>query len=284
MIERFKIILKDIKFEHTVFSLPFALMSAFLAAEGIPPLNKLFWIVTAIVGARSCAMAFNRIVDVVYDGSNPRTSNRALPSGKVKLHHYLIFLLVSALLFLFSCYMLNTMAFQLSLPALIIIFFYSFTKRFTSNSHLFLGLALSLAPIGAWVAVREEISLTSIVLGTTVLLWLAGFDIIYACQDINFDKRNGLFSIPRRYGITKALRISSIFHILMIISVLSLIMIDKLGFLYLTGVALVALLLWYEHSIVKPADLSRVNVAFFNVNGVISIMLMLFVIIDCVWI
>ncbi len=284
MIERLKIILKDIKFEHTVFSLPFALMSAFLAADGLPPLNKLFWIVIAIVGARSCAMAFNRIVDAVYDRLNTRTCNRALPSGKIKLHHYLIFLLVSALLFLFSCYMLNTMAFQLSPLALIIIFFYSFTKRFTSNSHLFLGLALSLAPIGAWVAVREEISLISIILGIAVLLWLAGFDIIYACQDVDFDKKHGLFSIPQRCGITKALRLSSIFHILMVISVLSLIMIDQLGLLYLTGVVLVALLLWYEHSIVKPDDLSKINIAFFNVNGVISIMLTLFVIIDCVWI
>lgn len=280
---KLKIILEDIKIQHTVFALPFALMSAFMASKGIPPADKLLWILIAMVGARSAAMSFNRIADVDYDKKNPRTKERALPKGEIKKSQYLIFLTASACLFLFSCLMLNRLALILSPIALFIIFFYSYTKRFTVFSHFFLGLALSLAPIGAWVAVREEISLVSIVLGLAVIFWLAGFDIIYACQDVEFDKKYGLFSFPARLGTAKALRLSAIFHSIMTILLFSLIFIGNVGLFYLIGVILIAGLLLYEHSLVKPDDLSKVNAAFFNVNGIISIGLMIMTVIDIAW-
>jgi 4-hydroxybenzoate polyprenyltransferase len=283
MLMKLKIILEDIKIQHTVFALPFALMSAFIASSGIPPSDKLLWILLAMVGARSSAMSFNRIVDVGYDRENPRTKERALPKGKIKKTQYIIFLLLSAILFLFSCFMLNRLAFILSPVALLIVFFYSYTKRFTIFSHFFLGLSLSLAPIGAWVAVREEISLASMVLGLVVIFWLAGLDIIYSCQDVEFDKSHELFSFPAKLGVERALKLSAFFHGIMMLFLFSLFFIENLGLLYIVGIVLIAGLLYYEHSIVSPDDLSRVNVAFFNVNGVISIGLMLMTIIDVIY-
>jgi 4-hydroxybenzoate polyprenyltransferase len=277
---KLKIILEDIKIQHTVFALPFAIISAFMASKGIPPSDKLLWILIAMVGARSAAMSFNRIADADYDKQNPRTRERAIPKGEIKKSQYLIFITASACLFLFSCYMLNRLALILSPIALFIIFFYSYTKRFTLFSHFFLGLALSLAPIGAWVAVSEEISLVSIVLGLAVIFWLAGLDIIYSCQDVEFDKNHGLFSFPAKLGVTKALKLSALFHIIMTILLFSLIFIGNVGLFYLVGVILIAGLLLYEHSLVKPDDLSKVNVAFFNVNGIISIGLMVMTVID----
>src|SRR3989338_6123696 len=283
MLKRFKIILEDIKIQHTIFALPFALMSAFIASNGVPPLDKLLWILLAMVGARSSAMSFNRIADVDYDGENPRTKERALPKGRIRKSHYIIFLLLSAILFVFSCMMLNRLALILSPAALLIVCFYSYTKRFTIFSHFFLGLSLSLAPIGAWVAIREEISIVSIVLGLAVIFWLAGLDIIYSCQDVEFDKSHGLFSFPAKLGIERALRLSAIFHVIMTLFLFSLFFIGNLGLLYLGGIILIAGLLYYEHSIVRPDDLSKVNVAFFNVNGIISIGLMLMTILDIIY-
>jgi len=283
MLKRFKIILEDIKIQHTIFALPFALMSAFIASNGVPPLDKLLWILLAMVGARSLAMSFNRIADVDYDGENPRTKERALPKGRIRKSHYIIFLLLSAILFMFSCMMLNRLALILSPVALLIVCFYSYTKRFTIFSHFFLGLSLSLAPIGAWVAIREEVSMVSIVLGLAVIFWLAGLDIIYSCQDVEFDKSHGLFSFPAKLGIERALRLAAIFHVIMTLFLFSLFFIGNLGLLYLGGIILIAGLLYYEHSIVRPDDLSKVNVAFFNVNGIISIGLMLMTILDIIY-
>jgi 4-hydroxybenzoate polyprenyltransferase len=283
--EKLLLILRDIKIQHTVFALPFALMSAFLAAAGAPAWDKLFWILMAMFGARSAAMAFNRIVDARFDKLNPRTRNRALPSGRIGLGAYLAFLAGSAALLVLAAAMLNRLALWLSPLALAMVFFYSLTKRFTSYSHVFLGIALAVAPVGAWVAVREEISLVSLVLGTVVVFWLVGFDIIYSCQDVESDERTRLYSLPRKFGVARALTLAGLSHAAMVLFLLVLYAFSPLlGKLYLLGVFLTAGLLAYEHSLVTGDDLSRVNVAFFNVNGCISLLLMAAVAADCVWI
>jgi 4-hydroxybenzoate polyprenyltransferase len=279
------IIFSDIKIQHTVFALPFAVMSAFLAAGGLPETKKLVWIVVCMVGARSAAMAFNRIVDFRFDMKNPRTQSRALPSGKIGVGNYWVFLIASSALFVVSAWMLNPLAFYLSPVALAIVFFYSLTKRFTAFSHFWLGLAISIAPVGAWVAIREEISFTSLLLGAAVVFWLIGFDILYACMDVEADRKNQLHSIPERFGIETALKIAFASHAVMVIFLLVLWEPTVLlGWVYLSGVALVAGLLVYEHSLIKKDDLSKVNMAFFNVNGIISLGLMAFVIVDCIWV
>ena len=279
------IIFSDIKIQHTVFALPFAVMSAFLAAEGFPETEKLVWIIVCMVGARSAAMAFNRIVDARFDKENPRTQDRALPSGKINAGNYAVFLIASSALFVFAAWMLNSLAFYLSPVALAIVFFYSLTKRFTAFSHFWLGLAISIAPVGAWVAIREVISFTSLLLGAAVICWLIGFDILYACLDIEADRANRLHSIPERFGIETALKMAFASHAVMVVFLLVLLEPTVLlGWVYLAGVALVAGLLAYEHSLIKKDDLSKVNMAFFNVNGIISIGLMAFVIVDCVWV
>jgi len=279
------IIFSDIKIQHTVFALPFAVMSAFLAAGGMPEIEKLLWIIVCMLGARSAAMAFNRIVDARFDKENPRTQDRALPSGKINVGNYAVFLVASSALFVFAAWMLSSLAFYLSPVALAIVFFYSLTKRFTAFSHFWLGLALSIAPVGAWVAIREEISFTSLLLGAAVICWLIGFDILYACMDIEADRANRLHSIPERFGIETALKMAFASHAVMVVFLLVLLEPTVLlGWLYLAGVVLVAGLLAYEHSLIKKDDLSKVNMAFFNVNGIISIGLMAFVIVDCVWV
>lgn len=283
LLGKLNIVFLDIKIQHTLFALPFAVMSAFLAAEGLPKLEKLGWILVAMFGARNSAMAFNRIVDARFDAANQRTRNRALPSGKVQVGSYWVFLVVSALLFVFASFMLNHLAFVLSPLALAIVFFYSFTKRFTSFSHMFLGVALAVAPVGAWVAIREEISLLSLILGAAVVFWLTGFDIIYSCLDVKFDAENNLFSMPRKFGVERALKFAYLSHAIMVVFLLLLLLSPLLGKLYLVGVVFVAALLWFEHSLVKNGDLSKVNIAFFNVNGVIGVFLMCVVIADCVW-
>ncbi|MBC8287190.1 MAG: UbiA family prenyltransferase, partial [Nitrospinae bacterium] len=271
MFSKLKLILSDIKIQHTVFALPFAVMSAFLAAGGMPEVEKLVWIVVCMVGARSAAMAFNRIVDARFDAKNPRTRERALPAGKVSVTQYGVFLVVSSALFVFSAWMLNPLAFYLSPVALLIVFFYSLTKRFTAFAHFWLGLAISIAPVGAWVAIREEISFTSLLLGAAVVFWLIGFDILYSCMDVESDRVNRLHSIPGRFGVDRALKMALAAHALMVVFLLVLSEpAVLLGPVYFVGVALVAGLLVYEHSLVKKDDLSKVNMAFFNVNGIIS--------------
>ena len=285
MFAKLSVIFADIKIQHTIFALPFAIMSAFIAAKGLPQTEKIIWIVVCMVGARSAAMAFNRVLDARFDARNPRTQDRALPAGRVDIRSYWLFLIVSSAIFIFAANMLNSLAFYLSPVALLIVFFYSFTKRFTAYSHFWLGLAIAISPVGAWVAIREEISFSSLILGAAVIFWLVGFDILYSCMDLEFDRSSGLKSIPQKFGIENALRIAFASHGVMVLFLLGLLLfVGQLGVLYSIGVVVVAILLFYEHSLVRPDDLSRINIAFFNINGIISLGLMVFVIIDCVWI
>jgi 4-hydroxybenzoate polyprenyltransferase len=247
----------------------------------MPDLGKLAWILIAMFSARNCAMAFNRIADAKIDRLNPRTKGRALPAGKATAKQYWVFLSLTLVIFIFSAYMLNSLAFALSPVALGIVFGYSFAKRFTSLSHLWLGVAISIAPVGAWVAIREEVSIESLLLGAAVVFWLVGFDIIYSCMDIDSDRGNNLHSIPQRFGVRIALKLAFVSHCMMILFLFLLLFIPILGWVYFFGVIVTAGLLFYEHSLVRADDLSLVNVAFFNVNGIISILLMFFVIVDC---
>jgi 4-hydroxybenzoate polyprenyltransferase len=281
LIQKLAVILEMIKFSHTVFALPFAVMSAFLAARGIPSLSTLFWIVMCMVGARSAAMSFNRIVDARIDARNPRTAGRAIPAGKLTGAETAIFMLVMIALFTFSAYMLNRLAFMLSPVALAVILGYSYTKRFTNYSHFVLGLALGIAPVGAWIAVREEFHPVALLLGLAVLLWTAGFDIIYSCQDIEFDAiEDRLHSLPKLIGPAWALVVSALLHAAMIGVLIGVYRAADLGGVFLGGIVFVAVLLVYEHAIVKPDDFSRINTAFFNINGAVSIVLMALTIVD----
>lgn len=272
--KKLKIILEMIKFEHTVFALPFAIMSAFIASGGIPPLSKLGWILVAMVGARSCAMAFNRLADAEIDGENPRTAMRAIPTGLITKASVWVFTLISAGLLVVAAWQLNPLAFALSPVALAVIMLYSYTKRFTSLSHFWLGLALSISPVGAWIAIKGQFDWTPIILCCVVLLWTAGFDIIYACQDVNFDRKHGLHSIPARIGIRWALWLSSLVHVIAVGLLFCIPILTELGLFYYIGVGIVVCIFIYEHAIVKPNDLSRVNLAFFTLNGMISLVLM----------
>ncbi|MBI2447335.1 MAG: UbiA family prenyltransferase [Candidatus Omnitrophica bacterium] len=264
-----KYFFEAIKFSHTLFALPFALISMLISAGGLPDIKTIFWLLIAMVSARSTAMAFNRLIDIKIDGLNPRTMSRHLPTGKLRLWEVVIFVLLTASLFIFSSSMLNRLALFLSPIALAIIYFYSYTKYFTSWSHLFLGLSLSIAPVGACVAVSGRITLASLILGAAVIFWVAGFDILYACQDYEFDKGHGLYSIVVRYGIKRALSVSLAFHIIMAV------MLILFGIVARLGVIITGVLIIYQHRLVKPDDISKVNTAFFTANGIISIILML---------
>ena len=270
---KLRITLEMIKIEHTIFALPFAFLGALMAAQGLPTLYQTSWILVAMVGARSAAMAFNRLIDLPFDAVNPRTASRALPQKLLSRAFVAGFLIVSALAMILASYMLNPLTFLLSPVALAIIFFYSLTKRFTSWSHLFLGLSLACAPIGAWIAIRGDIEPFPLALGLAVGLWVAGLDIIYACQDIEFDRSQPLYSVPKRFGVTRALWISALLHLIMVVVLGVLFWKAEMGLLSLAGLVLVAGLLVYEHTLVKPSDLSRANAAFFTVNGWISILL-----------
>ena len=273
-------ILSDIKIAHTVFALPFAVMSAFIAANGWPGFYALGLIALAMVFARSAAMAFNRLVDERFDRQNPRTENRALPAGKANRAQYIVFIVGASIGFIITCAFINPLALKLSPVALLVVFFYSYTKRFTAYSHFFLGVALSLAPVGAWVAIKEEVSLISVLLGLAVVFWLAGLDTIYSCQDVEFDRSKSLNSLPERYGIGRALQLAALFHVIMILLLVVVGLVGNLSWLWGLGVFFTAGLLLYEHSLVDKDDLSRVNVAFFNINGYISVGLMYFAIFD----
>lgn len=277
---RLLVILEMIKFEHTVFALPFALSSALVAANGIPPLPILGWILVAMVGARSCAMAFNRLADAHLDAANPRTNSRAIPTGLISLGAAWVFVLISAAVFLFAAYMLNPLAFALSPVALVVILSYSYSKRFTSFSHLWLGLSLGIAPVGAWIAVTGEIGFPSLVLSAAVILWTAGFDIIYSLQDLDFDRATRLFSLPSRLGPAKALLISRVFHGGMVALLVWFGLLTGRGPVYYAGAALVAVFLIYEQSLVSPRDFSRANAAFFTMNGCVSVAFLGFVAAD----
>jgi 4-hydroxybenzoate polyprenyltransferase len=280
MLEKIKIILEMIKFEHTVFALPFAFTGALLAARGVPPWSTILWITVAMVGARSAAMGFNRWADRFFDAENPRTNVRALPKGLVTPAQVILFTVVSSVLLVYAAYRLNTLSFVLSPIALAIVFFYSYTKRFTFLSHAFLGFAISLAPIGAWIAVTGRLEAPALVLGAAVLFWLLGFDVLYALQDMEFDRKAGLHSIPQRFGIGRALWISRIAHAVTMAALFWLYALLSLGWSFLAGVIIALCLIIYEHTLVKEHDLSKLNMAFFNMNGYLSVTIFVFTLLD----
>ncbi len=274
--------MKMIKVEHSIFALPFALASAFIAANGFPSFKVLLLIIGAMIFARSAAMSFNRYLDADIDAKNPRTAMRSIPSGRLSRNYSLNFTIINSLLFILVTVFINQLAFLLSPLMLLILLGYSYTKRFTSYCHFILGIALGLAPIGAWVAVRGEIALIPIVLGVTVTLWTTGFDIIYACQDIDFDKQEKLFSIPAAIGINKSLILSRILHILMLTLLVFIGINLDLGSIYWLGLGLVIFTLFYEHSLVWGGNLQKVDMAFFTMNGIISLVFGLAVIVGVV--
>lgn len=268
------LILRMIKWEHTVFALPFALVSLLVASDGVPDWSTLGWILVAMVGARSTAMAFNRLVDARIDAANPRTATREIPSGALSRTAVLVFTLATAGLFVFAAFMLNPLCFALSPVALLIVWFYSLTKRFTALSHLFLGLALGVAPIGAWLAVQGEFAAFPLILALAVLCWVAGFDVLYACQDVDFDRRTGLHSIPAAIGPRNARWVARGLHGLAVAAWAWAFVSVDLGAVALAGVVVTAALLGYEHWLVRGDDLSRIDRAFFEVNSWIGMVLL----------
>ncbi len=287
-IQQLRTTLEMIKFEHSVFALPFALTGAALAiredqfsTEGLT--SKLLWIVVAMVAARSAAMAFNRVLDHRIDAANPRTASRHLPAGILSRRFAWGFAAVASGIFLIASAMLGPLCLALSPIALAVVLGYSYAKRFTSLSHLILGFALGIAPSAAWIAIRGSYDPRMLWLTAAVMLWTAGFDIIYACQDAEYDRREGLFSIPARFGIASALAISRILHVLMVVCLGALVWAFHLGWAAAAGIVLVAVLLAYEQSLVSSRDLSRVNAAFFTVNGYVSVLFSLFWAVDIFW-
>ncbi|HTT32027.1 MAG TPA: UbiA-like polyprenyltransferase [Methylomirabilota bacterium] len=277
---RIRTVLEMIKFEHSVFALPFALTGALLAARatrhGWPTLRQILWIVVAMVAARSAAMTMNRIVDLRYDRENPRTKQRALATGALSLEFAWFFTLLAVATFFVAAWQLNPLALKLAPVAIAILFFYSFTKRFTNWSHLFLGFALGISPAAAWIAITNGLDWRMLILCGAVTLWVGGFDVLYACQDIDYDKQVGLFSVPKKFGIANALRIARAMHIGVIALLSWLALSFGLPWPAWAGIAVVATLLAYEHSLVKADDLSKLDAAFFMVNGYISMLFLLF--------
>lgn len=275
-----RLFLELIKFPHTIFALPFAFTGAILAAEGIPSGEQLFWILIAMVGARTGAMGVNRLVDKDLDALNPRTADRALPRGLIDARTVLLFVIAAFALFVFAAAQLNRLCLLLSPVAIALVVFYAYTKRFTSLSHLVLGLCLACAPIGAWIAVRGDLTPAPILLGLAVLLWVAGFDILYSLRDIAFDREHRLYSIPARLGAQAGMQISLLFHtaVPLLLGLLGHLL--ALGFWYYGGLVLIALLLAYEHGTLRRHGLQRLDVAFFNVNGIISLTFFTFTFLD----
>jgi 4-hydroxybenzoate polyprenyltransferase len=278
---RIRTVLEMIKFEHSVFALPFALVGALLAARagargGLPTWWQILWIVVAMVGARSAAMTMNRIADVEYDRRNPRTAKRALPAGELSLGFAWVFTALASAVLVIAAWQLNRLALELSPVALAILFFYSYTKRFTSWSHFVLGFCLGISPAAAWIAIRGSLDARMLILCAAVTLWVGGFDVLYACQDVEFDRAAGLHSIPKKLGIAKALLFARAMHVVMVALLAWLAWSFALAWPAWAGIAVVAALLAYEHSLVKPNDLSKMNAAFFTVNGYISLLFLLF--------
>ena len=267
--------LSMIKFEHTLFALPFAFLGAILAAEGLPGVRQIVWITVAMVGARSAAMTFNRIIDRDIDAANPRTANRELPAGRLSVGFAWAFLYVSIGVFLLASYSLNWLTFALSPVALIFVLGYSYAKRFTAFAHLLLGAALAISPSAAWIAVRGDLfDEVPLLLSLFVMIWTAGFDVLYACQDFEYDRRHGLRSIPARFGVKNALWISRLFHFQAFIVLILLYFATGMKPLALVGVIAVGALFLYQHTLVKPNDLSKMNAAFFTTNAFVSVILL----------
>ncbi|MFM8440110.1 MAG: UbiA-like polyprenyltransferase [Acidobacteriota bacterium] len=272
---KLKTTLNMIKFEHTLFALPFALLGAVLAEGGIPAGEKIGWIVAAMVGARSSAMTFNRIIDRRFDAENPRTANREIPTGRLSVGFAWGFLVANIMLFIFAAYRLNPLALKLAPVALLFILGYSFAKRFTSLAHIILGMGLAISPCAAWIGVKGSLDDPApIFLSLMVMMWTAGFDVLYACQDFDFDRQAGLRSIPSRFGIARALMIARLFHLQAFFALLVFYMMTGLGWPALLGVVVTGLLLVYQHTLVKKDDLSRLNAAFFTTNAFVSVILL----------
>jgi 4-hydroxybenzoate polyprenyltransferase len=272
--------LEMIKWEHSIFALPFALCGAMLAAGGLPTARQLLWIIVCMVSARSAAMAFNRLADASIDKANPRTATRALPAGQLSRGFVIVFILFWCAVFVLGAAQLNRLTLYLSPLALAVVMFYSYTKRFTRWSHLALGLALGIAPSAAWIAVRGELDPRIIILTCAVTLWVGGFDILYACQDFDFDRSHGLHSIPQAFGIPRALLMARLLHFQVLILLAALIVVFQLGLIAFAGLFAVSGLFAYEHSLVRPNDLSKLNAAFFTMNGVIAVVFFVFVAAD----
>ena len=277
VLHNLRVTLEMIKWEHSIFALPFALCGAMLAAGGFPSLHQLAWIIVAMIAARSAAMAFNRWADAAIDAANPRTSTRALPAGQLSPAFVVTFVVVSSAIFILAASQLNRLSLLLSPIALAVLLLYSYTKRVTRWSHLVLGFALGIAPSAAWIAVRGSLDPRILLLTAAVTFWVGGFDVLYACQDFDFDRQTGLHSIPRYVGIPTALWIARAFHAIMVGLLIALLVVFGMGKLAACGVLAVILLLLYEHSLVRPNDLSKLNAAFFTMNGVISVLFFVFV-------
>ena len=275
--------LEMIKWEHSIFALPFALCGAMLAARGWPSAHQLTWIIVAMVAARSAAMAFNRLADARIDGENPRTRMRAIPAGILSAAFVRGFVLIAAAVFVFSAWELNRLAFLLSPVALGVLLLYSYTKRWTRWSHVVLGFALGMAPAAAWIAVRGSLDARILLLTAAVTFWVGGFDVLYACQDVEFDRNAGLHSVPRYLGIASSLWVARLFHLAMLLLLSTLVWAFALGKVAALGVLAVLLMLAYEHSLVSERDLSKLNAAFFTMNGVIAVVFFLFIATDVLW-
>jgi len=278
-------LLEMIKFSHTIFAFPFALMGvvlASLASGALPGIGQIFWICVAMVGARSGAMGLNRLIDAKIDAENPRTAERHIPAGKVSLLEAICFVAVALAIFLLAAWMLNPLCLKLAPVAVGLFVLYAYCKRFTHYAHVVLGICLAAAPLGAWIALRGDLGWPVISLALAVLFWVAGFDIFYALQDVEFDVERGLHSIPSKLGVEKSFLLVRIFHGVMLLFLLLVLPGSGLGWIYFTGVVVVAGLLFYEHSLVKPDDLSKLNAAFFNMNGYISVTIFVFTLIDAV--
>lgn len=280
VIAKISIFMEMIKFSHTIFALPFALTSALLASGGFPSMYQMLWIILAMVGARTAAMAMNRLIDAGIDARNPRTAGRAIPAGLISKGLTLFFIIAAVALMMFAAQMLNPLCLKLSPIALFFLLLYSYCKRFTALAHVVLGICLAAAPIGAWIAIRGTIDAPALVLGGVVLFWVSGFDILYALQDLEFDRSAGLHSIPVALGVNSSLWAARIFHTIMIVLLFTLFNLMQLGTFFLVGIFVVLAMLLYEHWLLKDGNLDKLDAAFFNMNGYISIAIVLFTVAD----
>ena len=279
---KLKVFFEMIKLEHTIFALPFAYLGGFLAANGFPPAMKLLWITLAMVGARTAAMSLNRLIDRHIDARNPRTAQRALPAGQLRVKEVYVYTVLSFLLLGFSAYQLNLLALWLMPIAVFFLVLYSYTKRFTWACHLVLGISLGLAPAGAWIGVTGHWALAPVLLGLGVMTWVAGFDVVYACQDVEFDRQEGLHSIPAVFGVQRGLEISAFLHIIAPLFFIAVGVVMSMSWLYYVGVAVAIVLLFRQHRLVSANDLSKLGVAFFDLNGYLSILLFVFSVLDLI--
>jgi len=277
---KLKVFFEMIKLEHTIFALPFAYLGGFLAANGVPPAMKLFWITLAMVGARTAAMSLNRLIDRHIDARNPRTAQRALPAGELRTKEVYLYTVLSFLLLGFSAYQLNLLALWLMPIAVFFLVLYSYTKRFTWACHLVLGISLGLAPAGAWIGVTGHWALAPVLLGLGVMTWVAGFDVVYACQDVDFDRQEGLHSIPAVFGVQRGLEISAFLHVIAPLLFIAVGVVMSMSWLYYAGVAVAIVLLFRQHRLVSADDFSKLGVAFFDLNGYLSILLFVFSVLD----